>query len=139
MIDWIFKVVDLLGPVGVGLLIAVENLIPPVPSEVILPLAGFRARTGSMNVLVVWLAATVGAYVGALVLYALGVRLGYVRLYRLADRRWFVLASRNDLDRGRRLFDRHGSWVVAVSRCIPVVRSLISLPAGLAGMPLGKY
>jgi membrane protein DedA with SNARE-associated domain len=139
MTDWVFSVIDRLGPIGVGLLIAVENLIPPIPSEVILPLAGFRARSGSMNVVGVWVAATAGALAGAWVLYGLGAWLGYDRLHRLAGRRWFILASQNDIDRGRQLFDRHGSWIVAGSRCVPVLRSLISIPAGLAGMPLARF
>jgi membrane protein DedA with SNARE-associated domain len=137
--DWILQVIDALGPVGVGVLIAAENLIPPIPSEVILPLAGFRSRTGAMNPVLVWIAATLGALGGALVLYGLGAWLGYDRLHRLAGRRWFVVASQRDLERGRALFDRHGSWIVAGTRCVPVLRSLVSVPAGIAGMPLTRF
>jgi membrane protein DedA with SNARE-associated domain len=137
--DWVFGIVDRLGAVGVGLLILLENLIPPIPSEVILPLAGFRARTGALNVLTVWPAATAGSVVGALVLYGLGAWLGYDRLRRLAARRWFVLASQRDIDRGRQLFDRHGGKVVLLGRCIPLVRSVVSIPAGVAGMPIGRF
>jgi membrane protein DedA with SNARE-associated domain len=137
--DWVVTVIDRLGPVGVGLLIALETVVPPIPSELILPLAGFRARSGAMHPVTVWAAATVGAVLGALALYGLGARLGYRRLHRLAGRRWFFLASQDDLERGRRLFERHGSWVVAAARCVPVLRSLVSLPAGVAGMPLPKF
>lgn len=137
--EWILSVFERLGPVGVGLLTAVENILPPLPSEVILPLAGFSARTGAMHVGLVWIAATVGACVGALVLYGLGAWLGYQRLHRLAGRRWFVLVSQPDLDRGSAIFDRHGSWIVAASRCVPVLRSVVSIPAGMAGMPLVKF
>ena len=70
--DWIFMILDRLGAVGVGLLIFLENVVPPIPSEVILPLAGFRTRTGTLNVLTVWPAATAGSVLGAVVLYALG-------------------------------------------------------------------
>ncbi|WP_238016716.1 DedA family protein [Dactylosporangium sp. AC04546] len=139
MTDWIFATIDLLGPVGVGLLIALETLVPPIPSELILPLAGFRARAGAMHPLLVWVAATVGAVSGSLVLYWLGARLGYERLHRLAGKRWFVLASRRDLERGHRLFARHGSWFVAGSRCVPVLRSLVSIPAGVERMPLRRF
>ncbi|MFF5234898.1 DedA family protein [Dactylosporangium sp. NPDC000521] len=139
MTDWIFAVIDQLGPVGVGLLIALETLVPPIPSELILPLAGFRARAGAMHPVLVWLCATAGAVAGSLLLYWLGARLGYERLHRLAGRRWFLLAGQRDLERGRRLFHRHGSWVVALSRCVPVLRSLVSIPAGIERMRLPKF
>jgi membrane protein DedA with SNARE-associated domain len=137
--DWIFSIIDRLGAVGVGLLVLLENLIPPIPSEVILPLAGFRSRDGAMQPILVWIAATAGSVIGALVLYGLGRQLGYDRLHRLAGKRWFLISSPEDLDHGRSLFDRHGSWVVAGARCIPVLRSLVSLPAGIANMPLPRF
>lgn len=139
MSDWILKLVDLLGPLGVAILVALENLIPPIPSELVLPLAGFRARSGAMNPIAVWVAATAGALTGALVLYALGHQLGYERLHRLAGRRWFFVISQDDLERGQRIFERRGSWIVAVSRCIPVIRSVVSVPAGICGMPLVRF
>ncbi len=134
-----FAIVDRLGAAGVGLLILLENVIPPIPSEVILPLAGFRARTGALSVVTVWPAATAGSVLGALVLYGLGAWLGYERLHRLAGRRWFVLSSQKDLDRGRELFDRHGGKVVLLGRFVPLVRSVVSIPAGIAGMPLLRF
>lgn len=139
MTDWILSIIDRLGAVGVGLLVLLENLIPPIPSEVILPLAGFLSRDGAMQPIHVWVAATVGSVIGALVLYALGRRLGYDRLHRLAAKRWFFISSPEDLDHGRSLFERHGSWMVAGARCIPVLRSLVSLPAGIANMPLPRF
>lgn len=132
-------VVDALGAAGVGLLILLENLVPPIPSEVILPLAGFRARTGGLNPWLVWPAATAGSVAGALLLYGLGRWLGYDRLHRLAGRRWFVLTGRSDLERGRKLFDRHGGKVVLLGRCVPFVRSVVSIPAGVNGMPLCRF
>lgn len=139
MADWIRSVMDALGPFGVGVLIALETIIPPIPSELVLPLAGFRAREGAMNVILVWLAATVGGVAGALVLYGLGWWLGYERLHRLAGHRWFFIASQQDVDRGCELFEKHGSWIVAASRCVPVLRSIVSLPAGMTRMPLVKF
>ena len=132
-------VVDRLGAAGIGILIFLENVVPPIPSEVILPLGGFRAATGAIDPVAVWFAATLGALAGALLLYAVGAWLGYDRLHRLAGRRWFVLSSRRDLERGRELFDRHGGAVVLVGRCIPLVRSLVSIPAGVAGMPVIRF
>ncbi|MBW0117900.1 DedA family protein [Pseudonocardia sp. KRD-169] len=130
---------DTLGAAGVGLLIFLDNFFPPIPSEVVLPLAGFRARTGAIDPVLVWPAATAGAVAGSLVVYYLGVWLGYDRLHDLAGRRWFVIASRRDLERGRDLFDRHGGKMVLLGRCIPFVRSVISVPAGVAGMPVCRF
>ena len=134
-----FSIVDRLGAAGVGLLILLENVIPPIPSEVILPLAGFRARTGALNVLAVWPAATAGSVLGALLLYGLGAWLGYDRLHRLAGHRWFVLVSQKDLERGDAVFDRHGGKVVLLARCVPFLRSVVSIPAGISGMPMGRF
>jgi membrane protein DedA with SNARE-associated domain len=137
--QWVFAVVDRLGEVGIGLLIFLENVVPPVPSEVILPLAGFRASAGALNLPLTWLAATVGSVLGAVVLYGLGAWLGYDRLHALAGRRWFVISSQSDLDRGQRIFRRHGGKIVLLGRCIPVVRSLVSIPAGIDRMPLPRF
>jgi membrane protein DedA with SNARE-associated domain len=137
--DWVFSIVDRLGAMGVGLLILLENVIPPIPSEVVLPLAGFRARTGGLNVVAVWPAATAGSLLGALLLYGLGAWLGYDRLHRLAGHRWFVFVSRNDLERGERVFERHGGKVVLFGRCVPFVRSVVSIPAGISRMPLPRF
>jgi membrane protein DedA with SNARE-associated domain len=137
--DWVFSIVDRLGAAGVGLLILLENLIPPIPSEVVLPLAGFRARTGALNVLTVWPAATAGSVLGALILYWLGARLGYDRLHRLAGHRWFLLASRKDIERGYEVFEKHGGKVVLLARFVPFLRSVVSIPAGIAGMPMLRF
>src|SRR5829696_1350535 len=139
MTDLIFKLVDLLGPLGVAVVVALENVIPPIPSELVLPLAGFRARSGTMNPFAVWIAATAGALAGALLLYLLGHLLGYDRLHRLAGHRWFFVVSQSDLERGQKNFERHGSWIVAVGRCVPVMRSVVSVPAGVCGMPLVRF
>jgi membrane protein DedA with SNARE-associated domain len=137
--DWVFSIVDRMGSLGVGLLILLENLIPPIPSEVVLPLAGFRARTGALNVIAVWIWSTVGSVAGALILYGLGAWLGYDRLHRLAGRRWFVITGQRDLERGQHFFERHGSKVVLLGRCVPFLRSVVSIPAGICGMPIVKF
>jgi membrane protein DedA with SNARE-associated domain len=137
--QWVFSIVDRLGELGIGLLIFLENVVPPVPSEVILPLAGFRARTGALNVWLAWPAATAGSVLGAIVLYGLGAWLGYDRLHALAGKRWFFLTSQKDLDRGQRIFGRHGGKVVLLGRCVPVIRSLVSIPAGIVRMPLPRF
>jgi len=127
-------VVASLGEVGVGLLTLAENVFPPIPSEVILPLAGYLANRGRLDVVGVLIASTAGSVVGALILYALGARLGEDRAKRLLARLPLVDAA--DIDRAAGWFHRHGSAAVFFGRLIPGVRSLISLPAGAAGMSL---
>ncbi|MEN3299052.1 DedA family protein [Pseudonocardia sp.] len=139
MADWIFSIVDRLGAPGVGFLIFLENVVPPIPSELILPLAGFRARVGTLDLWWVWPAATAGSVLGALVLYAVGALLGYERVYALSGKRWFILSSQRDLERGRSLMESHGGKIVLLGRCVPLIRSIVSIPAGLARMPLWRF
>jgi len=136
---WVIDIINRVGEPGVGALIALENIVPPIPSEVILPFAGFAAARGDLNVVLAWVAATIGALVGAYVLYAVGALISYERLRHLASRRWFILVSTSDLDRGERVFERHGAKMVLFGRCIPLVRSVVSVPAGLERMPLWKF
>lgn len=137
--DWVVDTVDRIGEVGVGALIALENVFPPIPSEVILPLAGYRAEQGALNVGGVWVAATVGALVGAMILYGIGALVGAERLHQLAGKPWFVLFGEKDLDRGERWFERHGDKVVLFCRFIPLLRSVVSVPAGISRMPLPRF
>lgn len=139
MAGWVVDVVDAAGVVGVGALIALENVLPPIPSEVILPFAGFSASRGDLDPVLAWVAATVGAVVGAWVLYGVGRLLSYERVYDLAGKRWFVLFGQADLERGDRFFDRHGGAIVLAGRCVPLVRSVVSVPAGMEAMPLGRF
>jgi membrane protein DedA with SNARE-associated domain len=125
-------VVTALGEAGVAVLVALENVFPPLPSEVILPLAGFLASRGRMGLLLVIVAATLGSIVGAVVLYEVGARIGRERVRRLVDR--FPLLEVRDLDRAERWFQRHGDASVLLGRWLPVVRSLVSVPAGVEGM-----
>lgn len=134
---WVVGVVDGMGPVGIGLLVAAENLFPPIPSEVILPVAGYVASQGRMSVVAAIIAATVGSMLGALALYALGAGLGRHRLRRWAERMPLVEVA--DLDRAEGWFDRHGGRAVLIGRCVPVVRSLISIPAGVERMSLRTF
>lgn len=134
---WIAGVIDSLGAAGVGLLVALENLVPPIPSEIVLTMAGYLAGEGSMSLAVVIVAATAGSVVGALVLYRLGYALGEDRLKRWLDR--IPLVDADDLDRADAWFERHAGRAVLVGRCVPVVRSLVSIPAGANRMPLGRF
>lgn len=134
---WAVDVITALGPVGVGLLVAAENLFPPIPSEVVLPLAGYSAGAGQMSVVAAWAAATTGSVVGALMLYGLGALLGRDRLRRWADR--MPLVELTDVDRAEAWFARYGGLAVLVTRCVPVVRSLVSIPAGVERMPMRTF
>lgn len=136
---WVVDVIEAIGEPGVGLLMALENILPPIPSEVVLPFAGFSASQGRIDPVGAWVAATAGALVGAYVLYGIGALVGYDTLHRLAGKRWFVLFGQRDLARGERLFDRHGGKIVLFGRCIPLVRSVVSVPAGLTRMPLWRF
>ncbi|MEV7973912.1 DedA family protein [Cellulomonas sp. NPDC089187] len=134
---WVVNVVESLGPAGVGLLVALENLFPPIPSEVVLPVAGYVASQGHMSLLWAIIGATVGAVVGAWALYGLGAWFGRDRLRRWLDR--MPLMEVEDLDKAESWFTRHGGAAVLIGRCVPVVRSLVSIPAGLEKMPQGRF
>jgi membrane protein DedA with SNARE-associated domain len=140
MFDWITSFVVRSGYVGVLLLMLAENVVPPIPSELIMPLAGFTAARGQLSLLLVVLAGTAGSLLGAVFWYVVGKRLGLERLKHLAARhsRWLTL-SPDDVDRADDWFRRHGARAVFFGRLIPTVRTLISVPAGIAGMPLPQF
>ena len=137
VIDWIVAVMRTIGAPGVGVATALETVFPPVPSEAVLPLAGFTAAQGHYGVLsaVVW--ATVGSLVGALVLYYVGAAWGADRLSRVAER--IPLLHARDVHRAIAWFGRHGRSAVFVGRLVPGVRSLISIPAGIDRMPVLQF
>lgn len=130
-------VMETLGAVGVGVLVLVENVFPPIPSEVVLPLAGYLASRGRMDLALVIAAATLGSVIGALLLYEAGARFGRDRLRRLVVR--MPLMEVEDLEKAEAWFARHGQVSVLIGRCLPVVRSLISVPAGVEGMPRWRF
>jgi len=134
---WVVDVVGALGSFGVGVLVALENLFPPIPSELVLPLAGYLASTGRMALITAIIAATAGSVAGALVLYWAGAAVGRPRLVRIIDR--VPLVDVADLERAEAWFARYGGMAVLLGRLVPAVRSLISLPAGLEKMPLLRF
>ena len=135
--DWAIALMETLGSVGAGVAVAIENLFPPIPSEVILPLAGFTASQGSIVLWEVLIWTTVGSVVGALALYGIGAWLGPARLRRIVDR--MPLMKVSDVDRAEAWFAKHGSKAVFFGRMIPIFRSLISIPAGIQRMPLPRF
>lgn len=131
------SIMETLGVWGAALLVAIESLFPPIPSELILPLAGFTASRGSFDLVSVIVATTVGSLVGALLLYGLGRGLGAERLARWADR--IPLMSAADVETAMAWFHRFGPIAVFIGRFIPIVRSLISIPAGVDRMKLWLF
>ncbi|MFS0896447.1 DedA family protein [Mycolicibacterium litorale] len=134
---WAVQLMERLGGIGAGVAIAAENLFPPIPSEIILPLAGFAAARGDITLVEAISWTTAGSVVGAVLLYLVGVLFGRDRLYRVAER--VPLFSPDDLAKSEDWFHRHGSKAVLFGRMIPVVRSLVSVPAGLQRMPVLRF
>lgn len=137
---WVTDVIESLGYWGLGFLVALENIFPPIPSEIILPLAGFLTGQGRMNYVLAVIAATIGSIVGALALYAVGYYFGERRV------RWMIVHwgkwlgfKEEDVDKADEWFDRFGGIAVMTGRLMPIVRSLISIPAGLRRMPLTRF
>ncbi|WP_085998377.1 DedA family protein [Nocardia tenerifensis] len=134
---WAVDVMERLGGLGAGIAIGLENLFPPLPSEVILPLAGFTASRGRFGLLEVLFWTTLGSVIGALALYGLGAAFGRERLRLIVDRMPLVRVS--DLDRAEAWFARHGTKAVFFGRMVPLFRSLISVPAGVERMNLVRF
>ncbi|MGA5097743.1 DedA family protein [Streptomyces lavendulocolor] len=134
---WINSLMDTLGAPGAGLAIALENLFPPLPSEVILPMAGFASATGRIGLIAALLWTTAGSVIGALALYGVGALLGRDRTIAVASKLPLVKVS--DIERTEAWFSRHGTKAVFFGRMIPIFRSLISVPAGVERMPLPVF
>ncbi len=137
VIGWVLSLMDTLGEVGVGLAVLLETFIPPIPSEAVLPGAGFLAYEGRMSFWLAWAMATTGALVGAIIWYYIGAAFGRERT------RWVVgkvpLMDHEDFDRAEAFFQRWGGVAVLVGRCVPLVRSFISIPAGIERMHFLKF
>lgn len=134
---WTVTVMEALGPVGVGIMVFLDNIFPPIPSELVLPLAGFTASQGQMNIVLAIVFATVGSLVGAVLLWALGKWIGIERIARVAVK--MPLVDVDDVHKTVDWFDRHGDKAVFFGRMIPIFRSLISIPAGMRDMRLPKF
>lgn len=141
MQDAFFSFISQFGYAAVGGLIFLENVFPPIPSELILPLAGFFSRSGALWLPLTILAATAGSLAGAFLLYAVGTALSEERLGRLlASKPARALGfEEDDVRAAFGWFDTKGQKTVLICRCIPIVRSLISIPAGMSRMKLGRF
>lgn len=138
--DWTARVMEAFGYPGIILVILIENLFPPIPSEIVLPFAGFMTTQGSLTLFGVVLAATAGSVLGALALYGIGLWFGRERIYGIVRRygRWLTLTEA-DVQRTEDWFERYGMWTVFFCRMVPIMRSLISIPAGLVRMNMGLF
>ncbi|WEK04256.1 MAG: DedA family protein [Candidatus Devosia phytovorans] len=140
MTDWIIQTISELGYLGIFLVMLAESIFPPIPSELIIPFAGFAAANGDLNLFGVLAAATVGAVVGMLPWYYAGKLFGLTRVRYLADRFGRVMAfNADEIDIAVKWFTRFGPVIVLFGRLIPLIRTLISIPAGLSKMPLHVF
>ena len=143
---WVQDVINQFGYFGVALLVIIENVFPPIPSEIVLPFAGFVAQQGSSaaqsdtSVIGMMIAATIGSVVGALILYFVSAAIGPDRLRAFVENfgKWFGVKS-SDLVRAEAWFDRRSSLAVLVGRCVPLIRSIVSIPAGFRRMKLSSF
>ncbi|MGM7723921.1 DedA family protein [Metabacillus sp. Hm71] len=135
MENWITGIIEQFGYVGIFLMIALENVFPPIPSEVILTFGGMLTNFTDLTVPGVILSATFGSVVGAVILYKIGNLLDVERLEKIVDRWGKVLqVKRKDIYKADQWFDKYGYWTVLICRIIPLIRSLISIPAGMASL-----
>ncbi|MEK3769470.1 DedA family protein [Paenibacillus sp. FSL R5-0887] len=137
---WITDFMEQFGYFGIFLMLAFENIFPPIPSEVILPFGGFMTTTTSLTILGVIIAATAGSLLGAVILYYIGRLLDVSRLEKLVER-WggLIRVTKKDIHKADAWFDKYGYWTVLFCRMVPLVRSLISIPAGMSGMKFGVF
>ncbi|MBB4685943.1 DedA family protein [Amycolatopsis jiangsuensis] len=134
---WAVGLIDQLGGLGAAIIVGLDNLFPPIPSELVLPLAGFSASRGAFTLLGALLWTTLGSLAGAVIVYWLGALLGRHRTRALVSR--IPLMASADFDRTEAWFTRHGGKAVFLGRMVPIFRSLISLPAGVERMPFGRF
>jgi membrane protein DedA with SNARE-associated domain len=135
--DWIEGFIERTGVVGIALLMFAENLFPPIPSELIMPFAGFSAAEGKQSLVGAILAGTVGSVLGAFFWYGVGKFVGEQRVRRWAGKygRWMTVSPK-EVDRAYVFFNKHGSWAIFFGRLLPGIRTLISIPAGVADYPV---
>ncbi|EDK4067134.1 DedA family protein [Listeria monocytogenes] len=140
METWITSIMADFGYIGIFILIMVENLFPPIPSEIILTFGGFMTTVTSLNVVMVIIVATLGSVVGAILLYKVASYFGKERLTKIVLKYGRILRLKeSDVERAENFFLKYGSWAVFLCRMIPLIRSLISIPAGMTKMKMSKF
>lgn len=137
---WVEQIISSMGYVGLYLVMFLENVFPPIPSEVVLPLAGSLTLTGRFSIFWITIIGMLGSLSGAFLFYGLGKWLGEPRVRAIMEKYGrYALLSTSDLDRSLEWFDKYDDWVIFFSRMVPIVRSLISIPAGIAAMDITKF
>lgn len=140
MENWLTTFIEDFGYVGVMLLIALENVFPPIPSEVILTFSGFMTTKTNLSILGVIIASTIGSIIGAGILYFIGLKLDVSRLEKIIDRWGNILRlTKKDINKADAWFDKYGPFTVFFCRFIPLIRSLISIPAGMSNMKISIF
>ena len=135
MQTWIIDMMEQFGYLGILFMMAIENLFPPIPSEVILPFGGFMTTYTNLSVLGVVITATTGSVIGAIVLYGIGTLIDVSRLEKIVDRFGHILRiKKEDIHQADLWFEKYGYWTVLFCRVVPIIRSLISIPAGMSKM-----
>ncbi|SHS03166.1 putative membrane-associated protein [Mycobacteroides abscessus subsp. abscessus] len=140
MEEWIFNIIENYGYLGVFLIIVIENVFPPIPSELVLPFSGFMTTKTELSVAMMIVASTAGSVVGGTILYYIGTILDVERLEKIVDR-WgkYLQLKREDVYKADAWFDRYGIWTVFFCRMVPLLRSLISVPAGMSNMKMPLF
>lgn len=140
MIDFATQLVESIGIFGAGLFIAIESIVIPLPSEFVLLLSGFNVSIGEFQFIPLLIATTTGSLIGALVLYTVGYGISKDRVNYLTDRFGkYVGIKQSEVDKAFKWFDKYGAWTIFFGRLFPLVRSLVSIPAGLSEMNVIKF
>lgn len=140
MDSWIIQIIERLGYTGIAILMFLDNIFPPIPSEVIMPSAGYTASRGQLQIVGVILAGSLGSILAAAVFYAIGRKISHAALFQWIDRYGkYLFITSDDLQKALDWFEQYGHRIVFFGRMIPAVRSLISIPAGMSHMPFGKF
>ncbi|MBJ9985636.1 DedA family protein [Acinetobacter sp. S40] len=140
MNNWIIQIIESLGYFGIAFLMFMDNIFPPIPSEVIMPSAGYTASRGQLQIIGVIMAGSLGSILAAALLYAIGRKISHAALFKWVDRYGkYLFIKSKDLEKALNWFEHYGHRIVFFGRMIPAVRSLISIPAGMSRMPFGKF
>ncbi|ENV56031.1 hypothetical protein F951_02916 [Acinetobacter soli CIP 110264] len=140
MENWVIQIIERLGYLGIAFLMFLDNVFPPIPSEIIMPSAGYTASRGQLQIVGVIVAGSFGSIVAAAVLYALGRKISQESLFKLVDRYGkYLFIKCKDVHKALEWFEHYGHRIVFFGRMIPAVRSLISIPAGMSHMPFWKF
>lgn len=135
MQNWVTEIMEQFGYLGIFLMMTLENVFPPIPSEIVLPFGGFLTTYSKLTILGVITAATLGSVIGAMILYGIGLLIDVERIEKIIGRWGHILRiKKEDVYKADAWFDKYGYWTVFFCRMVPVIRSLISIPAGMSNM-----